>query len=95
MRRRLARRKTTPSGQEEGEAQKENRRPAGGGAPAADERPRGGQEHPDPQADEVDQFDSVKGDVQLPQQNDLPEERDEARQEQRGDVGDHLFIYAG
>jgi len=75
--------------QEEREAQKQNGRPAGGGAPAADERPRSGKQHPDSQGDEIDQLDSVKGDVQLPQQNDLPEERDEACQEQRCDVGDH------
>ena len=79
-------------GEEEGEAQKKNRHPAGGWAPAADERAQGRQEHPDPQGDEINQLDSVKGDVELPQQNDLPEERDEACQEERNDVGDQWWV---
>ena len=79
-------------GKAEGEGDKEVRRPtvAERSLPSTGERPQGGQEKPCPQGNQVDQLDPEGGDVELPEENDLPDQRDESRQQQRDDISDHF-----
>ncbi len=71
-------------GQEKGKQKQQGRRPIRGRGmfAAHGERSHGGEEKPDTQGDQIDQFDAEEGDVELPKEDDLPDQRDEARQEQ-------------
>ena len=78
-------------GQEKGEQKQQDGRPIRrrGISSAHGDRPQGGEEKPDAQGDQIDQLDAEEGDVELPQKDDLSDQRDKTRQEQRDDGGDH------